>query len=660
MSRLALRTVCLALLSLAVPGAALAQRELRWDDFAVSAHLGAAGDLRVTETQTMVFTGEWNGGERSFKLHPRQRLKFEGLYRDGRGGWQRLTEDPSLSDVDHYAWVAARTIRWRSRRPSDPPFAHTVIRYQLRYMLSRVLLKEADGYRLDHDFAFAERLGVIDRFALRFTYDQAWQPRSDVREVYTAGPLPPGESFVLSLPLRHTGAQVPETLDLTRPPEIAIAIAVLLGLTTLSVMWFFVREQSYGRFAPLATDRVDERWLREHILKYPAEVIGAAWDESIGKAEVIALIARMVGEGKLGSAVEEGGGRQSSMALTLKVDRSTLEGHERTLVERLFFDGRTETNTELVKAHYSDQGFDPVKEIRAELEASVQRLLPPGDVPRAFRITSLVLFIVGVFVLLVSWFFGTVQPIGLILLLGLGALIIAGIGWAAGLIFRGRIHWGRRAALICLTPALVLAVGTAVFLWLYSGSEFPELSSLTLVGVVAAALALINASINALRSRQGRDAIALRKALAAGREFFIAELRKDRPALRDEWYPWVLAFGLGTQVDDWSAQRSVKEPDLDPRWSRDTLTAAPSPELNSAPPEQWSGFGGGRSGGAGGGASWAAAAGGMAAGVSAPSISGGSGSDSYSSSGGSSGDSYSSSGGSSGDSSSGGGGGGGW
>ena len=32
---------------------------------------------------------------------------------------------------------------------------------------------------------------------------------------------------------------------------------------------------------------------------------------------------------------------------------------------------------------------------------------------------------------------------------------------------------------------------------------------------------------------------------------------QKRPALRDEWYPWVLAFGLAREVDDWSTQRSV-------------------------------------------------------------------------------------------------------
>jgi hypothetical protein len=654
MRLLALRTMCLAVLSLAMPSAALAQRELHWDGIEVSAHLGAAGDLQVTETQTMVFSGEWNGGERRFTIRPRQKLSFVGLFRGGSGGWQRLTEDSRLNDVDEYTWTNGSTLRWRSRRPSDPPFANTAIHYQLRYILSAVLLKEADGYRLNHDFAFADRDGIIDRFVLRLTYDPAWQPMSDVREVYTAGPLSPGESFVLNLSMRHAGAQIPATLNLTRPPEIMIAVSLLLGLTALAVLWFFAGEQSSGRFEPLATGRVDEAWLREHILKYPAEVIGAAWDGSIGNAEVIALIARMVAEGKLGSDVQ-GEGRESSMALTLRVDRTALEGHERTLVERLFFDGLTETSTELVKAHYHDQGFYPANEIRPELEAAVARLLPVDDPPGAFTIASLVLFVVGVGALVVAWLQGNLEPIGTLVAVMVW-LVVAGIGWAAGIQFRAHIDWGRPAALACLMPALILAAATARSLWFYAGEGGLEFTPVTVVGVVALVLALINASINSLRSRQSRDTIAFRKALIAGRGFFISELRKERPALRDEWYPWLLAFGLANEVENWStqrsvaAQRTVTEAEVGPRWSSDVVSPAP-------PAEEWSGFGGGRSGGAGGGASWAAAADGMAAGVSvvsvASTVNGGS-SSGYSDYGGSSG------GGASSGVSSGGGGGGGW
>ena len=43
--------------------------------------LNADGVLDVTERHTMVFTGDWNGGERVFDVRPRQKLEFLGLER---------------------------------------------------------------------------------------------------------------------------------------------------------------------------------------------------------------------------------------------------------------------------------------------------------------------------------------------------------------------------------------------------------------------------------------------------------------------------------------------------------------------------------------------------------------------------------------------------
>jgi len=209
----------------------------------------------------------------------------------------------------------------------------------------------------------------------------------------------------------------------------------------------------------------------------------------------------------------------------------------------------------------------------------------------------------------------------------------------------------RRRADAAQNRELILAAATAVFLWFYVGTGAVDLPAEALIGIVAITIGLTNASINALRSRQSRGAIALRKTLAAGREFFVSELRKDRPALRDEWFPWALAYGLASAVDDWSVERSRKNTDVDRRSTTEPSTPAASSE-SAAPSEQWTGFGGGRSGGAGASASWVAAAGGMAAGVSAPKPS--------SSSEGSDGDSGVTSSSSSSGSSSGGGGGGGW
>ena len=63
---------------------------------------------------------------------------------------------------------------------------------------------------------------------------------------------------------------------------------------------------------------------------------------------------RLVAEGKL-----QGGAKKKSMSLHLAVDRDTLDGYERPLVDGLFFQKRTDTSTELVQRHYSKKGFEP-------------------------------------------------------------------------------------------------------------------------------------------------------------------------------------------------------------------------------------------------------------------------------------------------------------
>ncbi len=62
---------------LGLPGAALAQRDLHWES------------VEVADTQTLVFNGEWNGGERRFDIRPRQRLSLTSLSRFYPGGWRR-------------------------------------------------------------------------------------------------------------------------------------------------------------------------------------------------------------------------------------------------------------------------------------------------------------------------------------------------------------------------------------------------------------------------------------------------------------------------------------------------------------------------------------------------------------------------------------------
>ena len=632
------RTGGIALLWLCLlPTSALAQRQLHWDSLEVSAHLNADGTLTVTEIQDMVFTGEWNGGERQFNIRPRQQLSLTSVSREVGGVWRDLSQDSSLNDVDDYSMTDAHTLRWRSRMPDDPPFSATPMRYRIRYVLSGILLKEDETYRLDHDFAFPDREGPITRFELALTLDPAWRPEEPVRRLYTAGPLPPGDSFVLTLPLRYSGDGVPEARDTKRPQELVIAVSAILGVTLFAIAGWFIREQRYGRFAPLAHN-VDEAWLREHILKHPAEVVAAAWDENVGTAEVVALLARMEAEGKLESSVGKGK-KSTSMTMRLIADRSDLNAHERALIDKLFFDHRSDTSTSAVRAHYRTKGFNPADEIRPALEAAVDALLPPMPKRRRFSPLSILLLIAGSALVIYKWTQG--YPGGFPVLLPM--LVVAGAGWVTGLKCRSYLHWGLNAAILCLLPTMVIALGTAAYLWYRAGTGLVELAPHTAYGIAAVALAYILSCVNAMKSRRSPEAIAFRKRLTAGRAYFMEQLKTAEPALRDEWYPWLLGLELNKQVDAWSIERA---PSPSSSTSRSTASHSTSFGSSGASTPSFAGFTGGRAGGAGASSSWHAAAVGMAATVSPPSSSGSGGG--------------SSSGGSSSGGSSGGGGGGGW
>lgn len=636
------RSLRLLAFLLLLPTSAFAQRELHWDALDVEAHLNADGRLQVVETQTMVFTGDWNGGERTFNIRPRQALTFEGMSRWNGTAWQQMTEDSSLDDVNDYAFTDTRTLRWRSRRTSDPGFERTSIRYALRYTLTGILQQDGERYVVNHDFAFPDRVGSIANVQVHLTLDPVWQPLNPLRDVYTASALSPGRSFVVTVPLRYVGAGGAPDLAWQRPAGIKIGVFALLGLALAAAGLMFAQENAAGRFAPLAQEQVDASWLREHILKYPAELVSAAWDDSIGRAEVVALLARLTTEGKLTSRVTDDG-----MTLHLVGSKIKLKGYEKTLIDKLFYGGRTTTSTEDIKSHYKAKGFDPVSVIKTELQAAVKTTFPFAAAPYRFRALTAILFLAGLLLLLIDCLFGSLNGLAVFLLV-FGSLLLTGLASLPGLAFRKRMDWGYQQAALCLIPAAVIAGGTAAFLWLYPGTGRIDLSNLGVAGIVALALGAAATAINALRSRQQCEGIAFRKTLAAGRHYFITELQKAQPSLRDEWYPWLLAFELDKQMDDWSVARAAVPGMADDgfRRSRDSTVSSSSSSSPSDSSSSWTGFGGGRSGGAGAGASWAAAASGFSASVAAPSSS--------------SSDSGSSGGGSSSGGSSGGGGGGGW
>jgi len=218
--------------------------------------------------------------------------------------------------------------------------------------------------------------------------------------------------------------------------------------------------------------------------------------------------------------------------------------------------------------------------------------------------------------------------------------ILAALLRIPGWLFRAHIDWGVQAAALLMIPAFCISFVAAAFLWFAGTGDF-ELPWTAIAAIAAWALCLSNSSINGMKSRHSANAIAFRKRLAAGRSFFLSELEKPKPNLSDSWYPWLLAYGLGKQVDVWSNHHATTmtssstwrdDSEHTSSSSSSTKTATNTGSTNTG----WSG-GGGLSGGAGASGAWAAAAAGVAAGVAAPSSSSSSSGSSSSSSGGSSG-----------------------
>ena len=93
------------------------------------------------------------------------------------------------------------------------------------------------------------------------------------------------------------------------------------------------------------------------------------------------------------------------------------------------------------------------------------------------------------------------------------------------------------------------------------------------------------------------------------------ELRRPAPALRNQWLPYVLAFGLGPHIDRWFRRFGAQSAMAGTHDLGGIGAGGSSRGSVSMPGGSWSG-GGGSFGGAGSSASWVSAVGTIANGVS--------------------------------------------
>jgi uncharacterized membrane protein YgcG len=648
------------------PGTASAQtpleRKLFWRELSVTARLDARGELHVSERHQMVFTGDWNGGERSFSVRGDQSLELEGVTRVTSDGTRVPLVEGDLSSVDEYAWTEESVLRWRSRLPNAPPFAQTDIGYVLEYRLADVLLDlGASQFTLDHEFAFQFRPGDVEKFQLHLTLDPVWISERPSPIEVDAGPLKPSEGFALTLPLEYSGGELPkaglwERLQRRsmRPPLIRMALAaaflVLIAGSLVQLLRYLRRLGHFAKLPPVTA--VDEAFISKHLLPVRPEVVAYLRDVGSAKLAVAALLARLANERKIETLIQEGHahGHRGDLELALLVPREQFSGYERRLIDQLFFEG-DRTSTEAIAAHYHETGFDPAYELSSPLMKELVPLLGESYDVKLWRTGVRIVATFGSIILLnLALFRVQAQPAGN----GAWPAQYTAFGSVGYFVF-GAVLARRvlsnytnpvRAAVWFALGIALEAVGVVALILGASGLSPWGSLVIALIGLV-----VMRTVLGAARTHDHAAGTALRKNLEAVRRYFVVQLTKAEPALEKTWYPYLVAFGLGEEFDrrltGFAAEGSARTRSR-PAASLTSGNSGASGS-NSAGLE-WAGSGG-RFGGGGASGSWTSAATALAAGVTKPNASSGSPSGSRSSS---------SRGSSGGGSRSGGGGGGGW
>ncbi len=609
-------------------------KSLYWQDITIQANLDSAGRLHIREQQDMVFSGKWNGGERKFFLRPGHKMQFESLARLTGDGQEIKLIRGSLGLVDRWNHNGKKSIRWRSRLPSDPPFSNTPISYVLRYSIGNILTKVDNGYLLNHDFCFTDRAGVVKDFKVTLAFDPVWnsEPVTIVRH-----DIPPGLGAIYKQTLSFSGLTVPEVYtvpegvpdspkrSIVRPAPLWLT-TVVLALLFVFILWrglrFFRWEKRLNRFVPLpANEEVSPEWLEREVLCYKPEVVGATWDKTTSTPEVAAVLARLVLEKKLKSTLTPYrlpffditlSFIPPELHLELLVDRESFYGYEHELIEGLFVDDSPSTSTKKIREHYRKNRttFNPAMKLIDPMKKQMRKLTADGvGSPGHSWVPTVLLAVVGLFVLLVNAFYhqGEFIPFQLTgMFFILFCWIIAVVN--AFNYRRSVVYLGWLLTMLFFAVSLLLVGFAALFL-------FP-VSTLLLVGFFCMAVAAANNSINLARSAESREGIALRRRLAAARNYFVTEMQKEKPEIRDEWFPYLLAFGLGRDVDHWFR-----------RYGRVVGGAHSVGSSGGALSSASSGFtgGGGAFGGGGGAGSWSAAVGSFAGSSSGSSSGGGSG-----------------------------------
>jgi uncharacterized membrane protein YgcG len=284
--------------------------------------------------------------------------------------------------------------------------------------------------------------------------------------------------------------------------------------------------------------------------------------------------------------------------LKLLQNRSSFSGYEKKLINALFIDGDT-TDTERIRKHYQSTGFDPATKIKESLSRRVKQLTSSlkKTKPFVWVPSSLLSFAALPFILVACLkYHHEFDLVGQGLFVSLA--LYAG-GMVLAYLYCQAITWLKLRGLLFIMPLLVLVALLAELL--ITGRD--QASIWILTGFLLLVMAMINSIFNMAKCKDSAAGIQIRKKMAAAHSYFKNELQKNKPDLLDDWFPYLIAFGLSKNVDHWFRAYG----------SSYSTTGG----ISSAGGSGAFTGGGGEFGGGGASGSWASVAGTLAAGVSA-------------------------------------------
>jgi hypothetical protein len=516
-------------------------------------HVAEHAEIDVPPGVTKIERSYWSSGE--------MRVKFDSVSVGGKplhfespwGGKVVWTIEPSteartmafdilttVTDAVIPAWSLPHgTFTHDSHAEMTDPKLHLK---SLLKLWSEALPSPRSRYLLDYQY---EMPGVSEEgtdIQLQLYWPDAWNPVHFVTGDTIATKTNPDTYNSTRWRATHlfdAGSNVfPPGIDVRRH-AIRMASIVALPVACLLVFLLFLVIETWRR---RGGGDFDEHRLGETLMSEPPEIIAARWSGRAMKARIEPFLRRLEKKHKIDLTIEKTDDDENNVSLRLLVPREELTPYERAGIDALMPEGREITSAE-IRAKHEDDFFDPADALEAELGRIAKA--NKAQAPWYSKFTSFVLFAGGMALLVMEIAKNQREPI-----LMFGALVCCSTLmslWPDSAARYGISNSLRWSVVLLIPLAVVTAIVWGALLLLAEPPGVYGAAGFSLVF-----FALYKAIVAASAPRAPAD-------LLRARNWLRAELKSERPRLRDEMIPWLSAVGLSSDVDRWK-RRAQAEP----------------------------------------------------------------------------------------------------